>query len=492
MLCALASGAFAGDWEFSASIRGGATLTDNVSLAPQGQEDWDLVWEVTPSITVRREGARARMQASYTPSLYVYTRNSEDSTLWHRLSALGTVEAVENLFYVDAIAIVTQSYLSPFGPRPLDALNLNDNRAQTAMLGLSPYVQSVTPGGYRYLLRNDTTWTAVEGSQVPDQFESRVLAKLDSPIVRVGWGVDYDYRYTKFDSQQSYYEQLARVRGIWRANSDLTLSARLGYETNDYTIEAYSGEIYGAGAEWTPTPRTRLSGYVEHRFFGTSYEVNFNHRTRATGWRLRAARLTQTYRDQLFTLGPGELAVVTDAALQNRIADPLERQRAVEDFLLRSGLPSTLLTSQTFYTNQVYVAEQIDGTVTVFGGRNRLWLTLFWDDNEPVTTDAPTLAVALGTAGPFKQHGGIVGFTRDLGPRTAITFSAQRTDSTGTRTGTAPADAKSTEDTLRVIMHHQLTPKTSAAIGVRWVDFDSDFRSDYRERAAFGGVRHDF
>jgi uncharacterized protein (PEP-CTERM system associated) len=488
----LAVSAHGGEWQMGASIIGRVTLSDNIGLAPAGQEESDLVFEAIPVFRLSRQGARARLEASYAPSLYFYARNSDNNNVQQRLNAFGTVEAVENFFYVDARAYVSQTYISPFQPRPVDGSLLTNNRTQTTTLGLSPYIQGETPRGYRYLLRNDNTWTTTQGSQLVDEFDSRLLGNLDSPFYgSLGWGLDYDYRYTKFESQQSTYQQLVRARGIWQANPDLVLNARLGYETNDYTLESYEGAIYGAGVDWTPTPRTRLNGFVEHRFFGTSYGLDLDHRTRMTGWRLHASRDTRTYRDQVFTLSPGDLAVSTDAALQGSIADPLERQRAVDEFLLRSGLPPTLIAPYTFYTQQVYVAERIEGTATLFGVRNSIAFTLFWHDNEPVTATGASLPDVFNTTQDFRQQGGIVAATHQLSARTALTFSAQRTYASS-KGATSTPENKSIEDTLRLTMTHRLTPKTLGTIGLRWMDFDSEPSPGFKEHALFAAVAHDF
>ena len=36
--------------------------------------------------------------------------------------------------------------------------------------------------------------------------------------------------------------------------------------------------IYGAGLQWSPSDRTQVTGFWEHRFFGSSYSAQINHR----------------------------------------------------------------------------------------------------------------------------------------------------------------------------------------------------------------------
>ena len=71
----------------------------------------------------------------------------------------------------------------------------------------------------------------------------------------------------------------------------LELSATGGAERTD--LESASGRStsnWGIGAIWTPSPITRVSADVAHRFFGRSHTIAIDHRTPRTLWQLRSSR----------------------------------------------------------------------------------------------------------------------------------------------------------------------------------------------------------
>ena len=132
----------------------------------------------------------------------------------------------------------------------------------------------------------------------------------------------------------------------------------------------YSGAVYGAGVDWTPDPRTKLEDSSSTDSSVPSYGLNFNHRTRLTAWRLSATRNAYTAVDQPLTLRPGTTAQVLDDALRSQIADPVQREQAVQQLLQRAGLPPALTQPYSFYTNQIYLAQQLTGSVGLVGKRN--------------------------------------------------------------------------------------------------------------------------
>jgi uncharacterized protein (PEP-CTERM system associated) len=494
-LCAVP--AHAAEWIPSLRIDGRATLTDNYRLAPEGREEAELVLQATPVLGLRREGARAYARVDYAPTLYVYTTNLGDSYTRHRLNGLLNVEAVENFFFVETTARIQDSFFSPFDPGTWDDVADVDNRLQNISFSLSPYIQGALRGGYRYFVRNDNYWTTTDRSSLPGQFDQRLRARLDSPDYRRwSWSADYDYRRAEYEDSPSFYEQEARLIGYYRVNPDLSVNARVGYETNDYTIDSYSGSIYGGGLTWTPTPRTLVSGFAEHRFFGTGYQATLSHRTRITSWRLRASRDTSTYRDQVFSVSAGDTRELLDAVFSARIPDPIEREQAVEDFLISSALPATLDGPLTFYTNRVYLSERVDATAGLFGVRNALTFTLFYRDNEPISElqDDDPVPEVFTIANRLEQWGGVLAFSHNLTVRTAVTASVRRTYSISTEPVVAGfEDIDSTEDVYRLTLNNQLGPRTSAVAGLRWVDFDSERpSSSYQERAVFVGISHRF
>jgi uncharacterized protein (PEP-CTERM system associated) len=479
------------DWFTSIGVEGVLTLTDNVRLDPANSAQSDVIAEIGVPIALRRWGSRARLDLDYAPKAYAYVRTSEDNDIQHYLRSLLTTEVVDNFFHVEAAATVDQTYVSPLGPRPESGASATNNRTQQTVLRLSPYIARKARNSWEYLARNDTYWTTYDDSRLDDSLVNRVSLGLRSPAARTRTEFDYTYLYTKYESQSSgVYQQVGRVRPSLALTRRLKVGARVGYESNDYTLSSYSGEVYGAEVAWRPTPRTSLNGFIEHRFFGESYGLDFSHRSRRTLWRLSGTRDTYTSTDQTLTLRPGTTSQVLDEAFRSKIADPNERARAVQQFLSAAGLPTDLAQSYTFYANQIYLAEQWSGSVALLGRRNTIELTLFWQDNEPISADGSSLPLVIGNTDRLRQRGGRAVVTHRLTPYTNLSLTASRLYSTSTLVN-GGASSDTTEDTLRLALSRQLAPRTNGSIGLRWVDSDSG-TNGYKEQAVFAGVVHTF
>jgi uncharacterized protein (PEP-CTERM system associated) len=344
--------------------------------------------------------------------------------------------------------------------------------------------------GWSYLLRSDNFLNAFSDPTLSDTAASRLSGTLESPPTRLSFGLDYTYLYSRYQAQPTgYYQQAGVLRPTVRATRTLSASARLGYESNDYFIPEYSNAVYGAGFAWTPNPRTKLDGFLDHRFFGASYGFNLNYRTRRTVWRLRGSRNTVTPLDQPLNQRPITTAELLDDAFRSRIADPTERERVVREFLDSAGLPPSLTQPYSFYANTIYVSEQWSGSVGFLGRRITADLAVFWQDNSPLSSAGFSAASAFAYD-PFRQMGVTLNFTHRMSRLTSVTLGASRLETK--RTGTpAPGLGDSTQDTTRVGLTHQLGPKTEATVAFRWSNFDSA-TDPYRERAVLAALAHSF
>jgi uncharacterized protein (PEP-CTERM system associated) len=434
-----------------------------------------------------------KLNAEYVPTLYLYGQEKASNDLQNNLRSLLSVEAVDDFFFIDASANSYLSYVSPFLPRPESGASVTENRTQQVTLSLSPYIRHQTKRGWRYLLRNDNYWNGYSQAGLSSSITNRFFADVESPATRLNYAFDYTYLRSDDQSQPvTYYQQVARFRPIFRATRTLKLSGRLGYESNDYETQ-YSGMVYGAGIDWTPNPRTKLEGFLEHRFFGPSYGLNFNYRTRRTSWTLSGTRNTYTSVDQPLVLRPGTTTEVLDNAFRSRIPDPVQRQEAVQQFAERAGLPPTLTQPFSFYTNQIYLAEQVSGSVALLGRRNTIELTVFWQQNEAITASGTILPGALVGSNQFRQRGVTLNVSHQLSALSAVTVSANRLYALSVNPSVTfvGSDPESTQDTIRLGWTHRLSPQTDGSLWLRWVNFDS-VTSPYREHAVLAAIAHSF
>ncbi len=483
-----------GEWKLGASIGVGLTLSDNIFLAPAGQQQTDLAVGVNPAIWANLDSARLKVHASFAPTLYAYVNNPTNDYVANNLNVFGTLEAAEKFFYIDANAQVGETYISPFATQPLNGASISNNRTQIAVLGVSPYIKSTTGSGLSYLLRDDNTWTASNSSGIANSYINNFTGTVDGPTGRpLRWGVDYNYNYTKFENQPSPFSlELARLRLTHTFDPELSATIDGGYEKNDYALNPYQGPIYGAGFDWKPTERTDIYANAEHRFFGTSFSVGFNHRTQATAFTLNASRNLQTYPQQLF-IPVGNTAQVVNAIFQAKIPDPVERQQAVNNFLQQTGLPPSLGSPFVYYTNQIYVVESAAVTFAVIGARNVLTFSASWYNSTPVTASGQALPNAFTAVNEITQSTAGISFSHKLSALTSLAATGNHLVSYSNNTNLpAQSSIQSTQDTVLLSLSHNFSPKTSGTVSVRFVRFSSDVFSSYTEQAILAGVLHTF
>ena len=485
-LALFASPIRADQWTLEPGVRIAPTISNNLNLAPPGQEESGAYLQVAPRIRFTGTGARYQVRGAYELGAYWYT-TGQNSNYYSNGFLRGNAELVEKLFFVDANARIYQNFFSAFNPVSITPGLASENVFTTYSYGLSPYLRRVI-SGYDYLLRWDNQWTTYSGDNtgggLRDSYYSTLTARISSPIRLFGWTAEYIGNDVRFDEQQPLSTEVARGILYYQVNPDLQLSARGGYEWNNYYLNQYSGPIYGAGVNWTPTPRTTLDAFWEERFFGPSYGLNLNHRTRLTGWRLSGSRNISTYPQQI-ALRPGLTTEVVDAAFTARLPDPVERQQAVDQFLQQSGLPTVLTEPVVYYNNQILLIERAEAAFTLHGANSSLVFTAYWRHQDPITA-VGTPIPALLTSQVLTTRGVSANYTYRLSATTnlsALALRAYTTYDSDLRPGST------TYNIVRALATFRLSPRSTLFAGVRyqWQDATTAFYPEYREAGLFGG-----
>ena len=487
-LTAFGSSTSLAQWKTTAGIGLSGTLSDNVGLSGSDKQT-EFYTSVSPRISTTYDGPRLKFTGTYSPTAIIYPSKSDADSWFNSLSAVGTLTAIDNFFYVDANIAISQQYLSGFSPIPIDLGNITGNRVETRSYGLSPYIKGTTGWGVNYEVRNRSTYVETDTSDVPNSRFLEWLATADKTIGAYSIGADYDRSQTSYVAQGDLITEVARLRLGYQINPELRLTIRGGYETNNYSsFGNQSGVIYGAGLDATPTPRTSVSGYWEHRFFGNSYSLSASHRRRLTAFTLSGSRQLSTYPQALLSLPPGNTAALLDAALTARIPDPVQRQIFVNQFIQQVGLPPFLLNPFIFNTNTVSLVNQVNASIALLGVRNSIVFSAFRASSENIGQPGGTLPPTLSLNSNFTSHGAAADYTYKLSPKSTLDVLLSRTytkanDQTNTDT---------TQDLLRVMVSSQLGVKTTGSLGARYQHILSTVVPGAVEHAIFATLDHTF
>ncbi len=482
----------AANWNVQEGIAVQETLTDNVLLQPAGQAQSDLVSDIAPYIHLNGQGDRLKLNLNYSPHLLVYANNPDLDTISNNLNATSQAELIKNLFFFDANALAAQEFISPFGSTQADLAVANQNRVETYALQASPYFKGTFGPEITWQARDDTIWAWTSGSAYANSTSTLWSGFLQTPVQT--FGARIEYRRQDLSSpvyQQTLETEASRAYLYFVPISSLKLFAIGGHEDNNYNGgQEMSNPIYGGGFEWRPSPLTGLSATVENRYFGTGYNVAFDHRTRLTAWHLGYSRDASSYPQQLFSLPPGNTALLLDSELLSQIPDPAERAAAVQQIIRQSGLPPFLTASQSVFTQQIFLAERAEASLGVLGVRNTLTFTAFRNRQQSLSpVIAPVINDVFANENGFTTRGLSVALIHTLTAVSTITGSNSYTHTIG-----SPVFSESTLNQLLVRWTRRLSPKTNTFLGARHVRFDAEGAgfTGYREEALIAGFDHIF
>ncbi len=481
---------------FSPSVAITETLTNNVNLSPGSGAKSDLISTFTPGFSISEQSARTQLSGNVSAPILIYARTgSENDQVLPQVNLTGSVQAIENWFYVDGNASVSQQYLSPFGPRPSNIENINQNRYTAQEYSVSPYVKRPLPGDIQYEIRDTNIWT--KSNSVPTTAGTTAYSNNASAIVSrtplpLGWDVSYNRSEVRFSSQQPFITQSARGDLVYQAGPELQVSLRGGYENADYVLNRYHSSIYGAGANWQPNARTSVNGTWEHRFFGSGYHVGSSYRTPLFAWDASFSR-DITSQPQQLAAGAGvlDIRVLLNQLFLSQFPDPIQRQQYIEQFILDHGLPQFIANPDVFFTQQVYLQQQASTSLGLLGARNTIFLSLYHVRTEPiVSTLNPVIQLNNNS-----QFGGNLAWTHNLGSNLTFvaTANAVRTVGNGATGGSSGTSGGNTrQGSINLQLSSSLGPNTSISGGARYFIVRSDLADNVQEAAIFVSVSHTF
>lgn len=502
------STAQAENWRFGASAGITETYTNNVFYAPEGQGVGDWVTSLTGTMTVRGEGARVKLNGSVAATLNLYAKESEQNSIAPNVSLAGSVEAIEKFFFVDATADISTQFLSPFGPQPGSIVTATDNRYVSQTYSVSPYIKGVLGStNISYQVRDDNIWTlsspfGESTNQVPNTHANNLTATLTSPGYPSGWLVEYNrYMYDngvadggRTENNGRYTLQTARAILSHQFDPQLVLSARIGYEDNQFLVTNSAGLIYGAGFQWNPSPRTQSGGFWEHRFFGSSYDLQMSHRLPNSAIRVSVSRGLSSYPELALAIPAGTTVTqFLDAAFATRIPDPAERAVAIEQFLARTGLPPTLAAPVNVYGTTITLQDAQNLAYVVLGVRNSITFSVFNVKSEAISGTGEVLPPQFQFGQNYTETGVGLDYSHQLSGRTSLGATAgySRTRSNDT----ALSDVTSNNGNFGLTLSTQLGAKTSGSAGITYSLFKSagaNASPDTDTLTVFAGVNHTF
>lgn len=456
-LALLAAGAEAAVWSRSASLSVGEIYTDNVRLAPDHERS-DFVTVVRPAVSLRGEGARARLVLDGALEVNDLGGGSDNANPY--LNALGNVELLDEFLFLDVYARAYQATVDPFRAHGDTSLDQAKNSETAYTWGVSPYLQKRFGSFATFNARHRADRQISDHNRLDDSTRQNFSTSLvsGSDFGRIDWGIHADRRKTEYSnnagmgSRQDTEFTDVDLRLGYRLNRQWRLTSSVGHEWREYdAVVDRDRDTWSLGFVWTPNERTLLAVSQEHRSFNNRPRVDFN-------WRKRHLEFRAHY-----SYAMSDTRSIRERAIES-FDDPLD-----PFYDPSTGAPLPISPELTFREAGFVFDERIDSSLKINGLRS----TLSFSGRRSKQTREDTAEKAV-----FEDIG--VRFTRRLS-RT-LNFNA------GVLWGRDEDESGRQADTTRYLLgfSQQLGARTSMAFNYTHSRRDSDrVLDDYTENRVY-------
>lgn len=381
----------AAELTFNPEIATAGIYSDNLTLAPAGQEEDETIAELRPGLLLSLRGRRIEADLDYQMENYFFSGDSQRNQTFHELDADLRSEAVADFLFFDATARMSQALINPEELVPYSNYISTENRADYTAVELNPFFLHDFANVVR--LRLGYSYGVVRFSDFEEQ-QAANLQDLDDRVINVvasslpedrtfGWELRYNDELVEFDTASRVEYEIYGGELAWRLAPSLQILGRAGRESdlrqNQVTSEIES-DIWAVGFRWRPSANNELEATGGERFFGDAYTANWNYESN----RMVAG----------FDYSESPLIVGQQLFQQPVLADPLPGD---------TNAPLIALTPE------VYLSELSSAWVGLIGRRNRLQLTVYRDARE-----------FLATQQDEDEEGALIDWDLRLGARTTL------------------------------------------------------------------------
>ncbi|MDY7544690.1 TIGR03016 family PEP-CTERM system-associated outer membrane protein [Glaciimonas sp. Gout2] len=386
----LSSVTFAAEWSIIPSLGVNETYTDNVNLAPKSFAKSDYITEISPSIVLVKTGRYLRVNVEDIVQEVIYSDKSTGSKFTNQLHATVKAELIDELFFVDSAASESQQNISAFGAQPTNNIYATNNRTNVRTFNFSPYLAHTFDTFAAAELRYAVDSVAASSGALASSHSDTTSFHVNSgPAFRLlGWGWQYSDRITHYPTLSSV--KLASTSGnlSYLLLPVLKLTATVGYDRDDYPSigKLTNGFSWTTGFALAVNQRTSLVATVGRRYYGDTFSLAATTRSRTAIWDISYNDTVTTTQSQFGLPAAIDTSAYLNRLLSGTLADPVQRQQAVNNIIQNAGLPGSLNNSTNYFTNAVFLQKQLQASVAIISPKTTLVVSLFDVQREPLST----------------------------------------------------------------------------------------------------------
>ncbi len=478
---ALPASGLATEWDFTPRVTVGVEATDNVRLAPRGQEDADLIGHARPGFTLRRDGVRNDTRVDYQLNHRTHLSESSEDRTTHMLRARNQTEVIEDTFFVDVTASRREQATSLLDPVGIGGSTPRSNIEETSYYSVSPNLQNE----FGTFARQDIRYTYDERhyhrSNRASSTGNRAEYTLDSgpTFDRVFWQLAGFYDRLKYeDGLEGEFSEISATLG-YNIGRTLRVFGVVGEEFNDYETlrDDDDGSFWEVGVGWTPTPVTSVEARYGERFFGTTRALSATHRSRRASYGVSYSEGISSTRDrrEFMFLDVSQLA-----ELEGMTFEEIFDQYTFEELQL---LFTSALVTQEALIEGFYLTRSARANWRYDTGRSVFGVTGYQTRREA------EFDTGAGIFEDDNRRTGVIAFWElTLGPRTTTELSSgvSRTEFLG-------SDREDDFFYFRASLNRQFAPDLRGSLAYRYQQRDSNSRvNEYRENSIIALITKEF
>jgi uncharacterized protein (PEP-CTERM system associated) len=301
-------------FDFQSGISVFEYYSDNIDLAQPGQEQSDLITEITPTIALTGEGDRFDMVLDYRYQYFDYLDDSDRDSRAQQLEFESETELISNKFIFYADASLNQVIVDPDAPGA-SVIESSDNISDRSIYTLRPYFFHRFSNGSLTSLSYSVEEIQYEDNTLEDSATDVIEFEIDTSDTqnRVWWQLNYSEEAINFDGRidetqdpdagpvPGYESEVIFEEGFltigYLLRPGFTVFATAGHEDNQVLQDSETGvlesrfedDFRSAGFTWAPTASTTLEAEKGERFFGDTKSFEFTHRRPGRSWNISYA-----------------------------------------------------------------------------------------------------------------------------------------------------------------------------------------------------------
>ncbi len=444
------------------------------------------ITEISPGFTWVGNTNRIKGFADYSLDTIFDSHQNKNYRVRNRFNGSGTLEAIEQIGFIDIYGSVSTQSKSAFGI-PADKNRLLSNNNQVINYRISPYLKGIFGNNINYEMRYEFLNNSSDSKLDSDNTKKDIVLKLEkSPAGQtIGWATLASHQEEEFALRRTITASTLRGAVSYTFDTQFIFSAIAGIEaTNQLTPTRKSHFITGLGGKWKPFEHTFFSTNFEKRYFGNSHEILFQHQTDRTVWRYRDSKgISNGYGSVSAT--SGTVFDLLNGFYMQAEPDPVRRARMVLIEIERLGLSSDTKIFQD-YLHSTSTLQRVQGlSLALLGLRSTVTFEAFQTENE-------RLQGSLASGDDFDLNNKIVQYgwslvaAHRLTPLSAIFLNASEQQNRGSNMG-----IRIKNRSLKIGFNTRLAKKINANVQIQRSLFDGSI-SSYGESSITGNLTYRF